>query len=140
MLFTANIQYYLLLSKYSYILFNVISSDRPVPIEKYTFFVVVENVFFPISVRRHLPEQAACQSQALEEIRQQMAQSLQSDSQLNKQVGQVCDTLAKLDQDTISQTEWMEQVCRTFTLTDRHLKLTLARQHRRFLWLSLIHI
>jgi phage-related tail protein len=85
-----------------------------------------------------LPDQAARQVQKLEEIHQQMAESLQSDNQLNHQVGQVCDTLNKLDRNTVSQTEWMEHVCRTFTLTDRYLKLTLAKQQRRFLWMMTI--
>lgn len=82
-----------------------------------------------------LPDQTARQTQTLEEIQQQMSQSLQSEIQLNEQVGRACDTLTKLDQDTANQTEWMEHVCRTFTMTDRYLKLTLAKQQRRFLWM-----
>jgi regulator of replication initiation timing len=85
-----------------------------------------------------LPDQAIRQTQTLEEIHQQMAESLQSDSQLNQQVGRVCETLTKLGQDTVSQTEWLEHVCRTFTMTDRYLKLTLAKQQKRFLWMMAI--
>lgn len=85
-----------------------------------------------------LPDQTARQTQTLGEIHQQMNQSLQSEIELNEQVGRVCDTLTKLDQDTENQTEWMEHVCRTFTMTDRYLKLTLAKQQRRFLWMLAI--
>jgi hypothetical protein len=55
---------------------------------------------------------------------------------------QLCDTmnkfsqsLEKLDSNTITQTEWIQQMSRAFTATDRYLKYTLAQQQRRFMWI-----
>jgi len=82
-----------------------------------------------------LPDQAVRQTQTLGEIHQQLAESAKSGIQLGEKVGRVADTLNKLDHDTINQTEWIEQMSRTFMVTDRYLKLTLAKQNKRFLWI-----
>lgn len=93
-----------------------------------------------MAVLSSLPDQAVRQSQTLGEIHQQLSQSLQEETQLNAQVGRVSDVLTKLDKNTINQTEWLEHMSRTFMVTDRYLKLTLAKQQRRFLWVLTICI
>ncbi len=85
-----------------------------------------------------LPEQADRQSRALEEIGRHAGQSAEAGNHLNEKMGQACEALDKLDQATAGQTEWLEHMSRTFVVTDRYLKLTLAKQHRRFLWMLAI--
>lgn len=91
-----------------------------------------------LSLLSSLPDQSARQSRTLGEIHQQLAQSLREETQLNEQVSRVSDVLKKLDKNTVSQTEWLEHMSRTFMVTDRYLKLTLAKQQRRFLWILIV--
>lgn len=87
-----------------------------------------------------LPEQTARQNQTLEEIGRQLEQTAEKGTCLNERVGQACEVLASLDKSAAGQTEWLEHMSRTFMVTDRYLKLTLAKQQRRFLWVLTICI
>lgn len=87
-----------------------------------------------------LPGETSRQSQQLGEIHQQLSESAKTDRQMSEHIGHCSDSLSRLNQETVSQTEWIQRMNRTFQVTDRYLKLTVAKQQRRFLWLTAICI
>ena len=56
------------------------------------------------------------------------------DSQICENFNKFNDTLAKLDTDTVSQTDGIMQMSKTFAASDRYLKYIISRQNRRFMW------
>lgn len=73
-------------------------------------------------------------AEALGSIHEKVAASVEIDAQMNESIGKFSNTLSKLDQDTACQTQWLEQICRTFTTSERYMKHTLAKQQNRFYW------
>ncbi len=67
-------------------------------------------------------------------IHEKVAASTEIDTQMSENFGKFSDTLGKLDQDTVCQTEWLQQISHTFLASERYMKHTLAKQQTRFYW------
>ena len=68
-------------------------------------------------------------------IHEKVAASAAVDEKMCETFGQFSTTLSKLDEDTVSQTEWIQQMSRTFSASERYIKHTMARQQVRFYWI-----
>ncbi len=68
-------------------------------------------------------------------IHEKVAASAEVDAKMCESFSQFSETLGKLDADTVSQTEWIQQMSRTFSASERYIKYTLARQQVRFFWI-----
>ncbi|MCI0499701.1 MAG: hypothetical protein L0Y36_08495 [Planctomycetales bacterium] len=81
-------------------------------------------------VAEQLRQKAARDEKVADElagIHQKVAASTEMDARM-------CEHLGKLDKDTVTQTEWIQQMSRTFSASERFMKYTLARQQIRFYW------
>lgn len=79
-----------------------------------------------------LPDLAGQQTEALEAIEERLSTSADVDARMAGTFDRVAESLGKLDADTVSQTEWLRQMSRTFADNERLIKETLAVQQRRF--------
>lgn len=68
-------------------------------------------------------------------IHEKVAASTEMDAKMCDNLCKFSGTLSKLDQDTVSQTEWIQQMSRSFSASERFMKYTLARQQSRFFWI-----
>ena len=68
-------------------------------------------------------------------IHEKVAQSAQVDEKMCENFSTFSETLSKLDDDTVSQTEWIQQMSRTFSASERYIKYAMARQQARFYWI-----
>ena len=82
-----------------------------------------------------IPEQATKQTNALGEMNQKLSVAAEIDAQMSQGFSRFNDTLGRLDSDTVSQTESIMQMNKTFTASDRYLKYIMTRQNKRFLWI-----
>ena len=73
-------------------------------------------------------------------IHEKVAVSTEIQSKMGDNFNKFSDTLDRLDQDTVSQTEWLQQISRTFLASERYMKYTLAKQQTRFYWIFGISI
>jgi chromosome segregation ATPase len=81
-----------------------------------------------------MTEQTVEQTSKLGHIEEHLQVAERVNLQLSDTMGKLGQSLDKLDNETVSQTEWIQQMSRAFTATDRYLKYTLAQQQRRFMW------
>jgi chromosome segregation ATPase len=79
-----------------------------------------------------LPDLAGQQTEALEAIEERLSTAADVDAKMAGTFESVAESLGKLDTDTVSQTEWLKQMSRTFADNERLIKETLAAQQRRF--------
>ncbi|MHC5059613.1 MAG: hypothetical protein ACYTFK_00810 [Planctomycetota bacterium] len=87
-----------------------------------------------VDIIAKIPDQAAKQTNALVDMNQKLSVSADIDSQINENLNKFNQTLGKLDTDTVSQTDSIMQMNKTFAASDRHLKYIMSRQNKRFLW------
>ena len=85
-------------------------------------------------------ERDAKVAEELAGIHEKVAVSTEIQSKMGDNFGKFSDTLDRLDQDTVSQTEWLQQISRTFLASERYMKYTLAKQQTRFYWIFGISI
>jgi len=81
-----------------------------------------------------IPVETARQTNALVDMGHKLSAVADVDSQICENFNKFNDTLAKLDTDTISQTDGIAQMNKTFAASDRYLKYIISRQNRRFMW------
>lgn len=81
-----------------------------------------------------IPAETAKQTDALADIDHQLAAAADIDVQMAESFNKFHETLGKLNQSTIGQTDGIMQMSKTFAASDRYLKYVLSRQHKRFLW------
>jgi hypothetical protein len=67
-------------------------------------------------------------------IHEKVAAAAEVDARMCDTFGTFSETLRKLDNDTVSQTEWLEQMSRTFSASEHYLKAAIAKQQVRFYW------
>jgi len=85
-----------------------------------------------------IPTETAKQTDALVNIDHQLAAAADTDVQMNESFNKFNETLDKLDQSTISQTDGILQMSKTFATSDRYLKYIMSRQGKRFMWIFMI--
>lgn len=81
-----------------------------------------------------IPAETAKQTDALVDIDHQLAAAADTDVQMAESFNKFNETMDKLNQSTVSQTEGIMQMSRTFATSDRYLKYIISRQNKRFMW------
>jgi methyl-accepting chemotaxis protein len=87
-----------------------------------------------------IPEETARQTGMLEEIRERLESAAEIDSRMSESFRQFNDILGNLDRNTISHTDSIMQMSKTFATSDRYLKYIISRQNKRFMWLFVISL
>ncbi len=85
-----------------------------------------------------IPSETAKQTDCLVDIDHQLAAAADTDVQMAESFNKFNETLDKLDQSTISQTDSILQMSKTFATSDRYLKYLMSRQNKRFMWIFMI--
>ena len=87
-----------------------------------------------------IPNETAKQTDALVDIDHQLAAAADTDVQMTESFNKFNQTLDKLNQSTLGQTDSIMQMSRTFSTSDRYLKYIVSRQNKRFVWVFIISI
>jgi archaellum component FlaC len=91
-----------------------------------------------IDTVERIPTETAKQTDALVDIDHQLAAAADTDVQMAESFNKFNETLDKLDQSTIGQTDSILQMSKTFATSDRYLKYLISRQNKRFMWIFMI--
>ena len=81
-----------------------------------------------------IPTETAKQTDALTDINHQLAAAADVDVQMTEGLNKFNETLDKLNQSTIGQTDGIVQMSKTFAASDRYLKYIISRQRKSFIW------
>ena len=81
-----------------------------------------------------IPNETAKQTDALVDIDHQLGAAADADVQMTESFNKFNQTMDKLDQSTLAQTDSIMQMSRTFATSDRYLKYIVSRQNKRFVW------
>ena len=81
-----------------------------------------------------IPTETAKQTDALVDIDHQLAAAADTDVQMAESFNKFNETLDKLNQSTVGQTDGILQMSRTFATSDRYLKYIISKQNKRFMW------
>jgi methyl-accepting chemotaxis protein len=87
-----------------------------------------------------IPAETARQTDALVDIDHQLAAAADIDVQMAEGFNKFNETLDKLNQSTVGQTDSIMQMSRTFAASDRYLKYIVSRQNKRFMWVFIAAI
>ena len=87
-----------------------------------------------------IPTETAKQTDALHSIDHQLAAAADCDVQMTESFGKFKEALNKLDQSTVSQTESIMQMSKTFAASDRYLKFIISRDKKRMFWMLVISL
>jgi len=85
-----------------------------------------------------IPAETAKQTDALVDIDHQLAAAADTDVQMAESFNKFNETLDKLNQSTLGQTDSIMQMSKTFATSDRYLKYIISRQNKRFMWIFVI--
>jgi DNA repair exonuclease SbcCD ATPase subunit len=85
-----------------------------------------------------IPTETAKQTDALVNIDHQLAAAADTDVQMAESFNKFNETLDKLNQSTLGQTDSIMQMSKTFATSDRYLKYILSRQRKSFMWVFTI--
>jgi len=81
-----------------------------------------------------IPAETARQTDTLTMINHQLAAAAETDVQLTDGFVKFKGTLDRLNHNTISNTEGILQMSRTFAASDRYLKYVISKMNRRYAW------
>jgi len=87
-----------------------------------------------------IPAETAKQTDALVDIDHQLAAAADTDVQMAESFNKFNETLDKLNQSTLGQTDGILQMSKTFATSDRYLKYLMSRQNKRFMWIFITAI
>jgi chromosome segregation ATPase len=82
-----------------------------------------------------IPAETTKQTDALVNIDHQLGAAADLDVQQTESFNNFNDSLDKLNQSTMSQTDGIIQMSKTFAASDRYLKYIISRQNKRFMWI-----
>ncbi len=91
-----------------------------------------------MDVVEKIPTETAKQTDALVDIDHQLAASAETDVQMVENFNKFTETLDKLNGSTMSQTDGIMQMSKTFAASDRYLKYILGRQRKSIIWVFMI--
>ena len=91
-----------------------------------------------VEIIERIPAETLRQNNTLLEMSRKLSVSADADVQMADSFNRFNETLSTLDEDTVSQTESIRQINKTFAASDRYLKYILSRQHKRFMWVFII--
>jgi len=81
-----------------------------------------------------IPNETAKQTDALVDIDHQLGAAADTDVQMTESFNKFNQTIDKLNQSSLAQTDSIMQMSRTFATSDRYLKYIVSRQNKRFVW------
>jgi len=87
-----------------------------------------------------IPTETAKQTDALVNIDHQLAAAADIDVQMTESFNNFNESLDKLNQSTVGQTDGIIQMSKTFAASDRYLKYIISRQNKRFMWIFIAAI
>ncbi len=87
-----------------------------------------------------IPVETAKQTDALVDIDHQLAAAADIDVQMAESFNNFNETLGKLNESTVSHTDGIIQMSKTFSASDRYLKYILSKQSKRFMWIFIAAI
>ena len=87
-----------------------------------------------------IPTETAKQTDALADIDHQLAAAADADVQMAESFNRFNETLGKLNQSNLGQTDSILQMSKTFATSDRYLKYIMSRQNKRFMWIFVTSI
>jgi ABC-type transporter Mla subunit MlaD len=87
-----------------------------------------------------IPTETAKQTDALVNIDHQLSAAADIDVQMTESLNNFNESLDKLNQSTVSQTDGIIQMSKTFAASDRYLKYIISRQNKRFMWIFIAAI
>jgi hypothetical protein len=87
-----------------------------------------------------IPTETAKQTDALVDIDHQLAAAADTDVQMAESFNKFNETLDKLNESTIGQTDGIMQMSKTFATSDRYLKYIMSRQRKSFMWVFMIAV
>lgn len=87
-----------------------------------------------VQIVEKIPAEISRQTNSLGEMNRKLSVSADADVQMTESFNKFNETLGKLDSNTVSQTEGLAQMSKTFAASDRYLKYIISRQHKRFMW------
>lgn len=93
-----------------------------------------------IDAVERIPVETAKQTDALVNIDHQLAAAADIDVQMAESFNNFNETLGKLNDSTVSHTDGIIQMSKTFSASDRYLKYILSKQSKRFMWLFIAAI
>ena len=88
-----------------------------------------------IDAVERIPVETAKQTDALVNIDHQLAAAADIDVQMAESFNNFNETLGKLNDSTVSHTDGIIQMSKTFSASDRYLKYILSKQSKRFMWM-----
>jgi hypothetical protein len=87
-----------------------------------------------IDVTSRIPAEAVRQTEALALINHQLTAAADTDVQLANSFVKFRDTLDRLNHNTVSNTEGILQMSKTFAASDRYLKYVVTKLNKRYAW------
>lgn len=87
-----------------------------------------------------IPNETAKQTDALVKIDQQLAAAANIDVQMSQSFNNFNETLDRLNQTSMGQTDGILQMSKTFAASDRYLKYIISKHSRRFMWIFIMAI
>ena len=87
-----------------------------------------------------IPTETVKQTDCLVNIDHQLAAAADTDVQMAESLNEFNQTLDKLNQSTVGQTDSIMQMSRTFATSDRYLKYIMSRQRKSFMWVFMIAV
>jgi chromosome segregation ATPase len=87
-----------------------------------------------LEVVERIPTETARQTEALVSIDHQLAASADTDVQMAQSFTKFRDTLDRLNNNTVSNTEGILQMSKTFAASDRYLKYVVNKLNKRYAW------
>jgi|GEM_PF-1106386 len=89
---------------------------------------------------KRLPDEAVRQTDTLISMNRQLSAAADADMVMSENFVKFNSTLDKLNQATLSQTDSIVQMSKTFAASDRYLKYMVAKQNKRFMLVFFISI
>jgi hypothetical protein len=87
-----------------------------------------------------IPTETAKQTDALVKIDQQLAAAANIDVQMSQSFNNFNETLDRLNQTSLGQTDGILQMSKTFAASDRYLKYIISKHSKRFMWIFIATI
>jgi ABC-type transporter Mla subunit MlaD len=87
-----------------------------------------------------IPNETAKQTDALVKIDQQLAAAANIDVQMSQSFNNFNETLDRLNQTSMGQTDGILQMSKTFAASDRYLKYIISKHSKRFMWMFIAAI
>jgi len=82
-----------------------------------------------------IPTETAKQTDALVNIDHQLGAAADTDVQMTESFNKFNETLDRLNQSTLGQTDGILTMSKTFATSDRYLKYIVSRQNKRLMWI-----